>query len=51
MSCALAYRITKMDTYLTQALKYWVAALEDDQTLGDKLGCVEGRARSRPRRR
>jgi hypothetical protein len=38
--CAFAYKVTGDAKYLTQALKYWHAALDDDQTLGDKLGCV-----------
>src|SRR5262249_39981261 len=33
---------TKDAKYLTVALKYFHAALEDDQDLGDKLGCVAG---------
>lgn len=39
MKCAFAYRVTANAAYLTQALKYWKAALEDDQTLDDGLGC------------
>jgi hypothetical protein len=42
MSCAFAYSITNNASYLTQALKYWKAALNDDQALGDNLGCVAG---------
>ena len=40
--CAFAYLATKDAKYLTQALKYWHASLDDDQTLGDKQGCVAG---------
>src|SRR5262249_52619765 len=28
--------------FLTQALKYWHASLDDDQMIGDKLGCIAG---------
>ncbi|HVU04501.1 MAG TPA: hypothetical protein VHE30_22240 [Polyangiaceae bacterium] len=42
MRCAFAYRATGDAKYLAPALKYWKAALEDDQDLGDKLGCVPG---------
>ena len=40
--CAFAYVATKNDAYLTQALKYWHASLDDDQDIGDGLGCVAG---------
>ncbi|HVR63990.1 MAG TPA: hypothetical protein VMU50_18950, partial [Polyangia bacterium] len=39
-SCAFAYAVTKDAQYLAPAIKYWIASLEDDQTLGDKKGCV-----------
>lgn len=42
MSCALAYLVTQKQQYLTQALTYWQTALNDDQTMGDNLGCVAG---------
>src|ERR1041384_3010402 len=37
-----AYRITQDQSFLTAAIKYWRAALSDDQTIGDGLGCVPG---------
>jgi hypothetical protein len=40
--CAFAYKVTGEQRYLTQALKYWHAALDDDQTIGDGEGCVVG---------
>jgi MYXO-CTERM domain-containing protein len=40
MSCAFAYRVTQQAAYLTQALKYWHAALDHDQTIPDNLGCT-----------
>ncbi len=42
VACAFAYLTTQNATYLTQALTYWNASLNDDQTLGDGLGCVQG---------
>ncbi len=44
VKCAFAYRATQKAAYLTQAIKYWQAALDDDQTLSppDHLGCVAG---------
>lgn len=42
MRCAFAYKATNDAKYLTQAIKYWRAALDDDQVIGDKLGCVAG---------
>ena len=42
LSCAFAYRVTNQMSYLTQALASWHAALDDDQTLGDHMGCVAG---------
>ncbi len=44
MSCAFAYRVTDDARYLTQALASWHAALDDDQAVGDRLGCVPGAA-------
>ncbi|HXI59861.1 MAG TPA: hypothetical protein VNO55_27525 [Polyangia bacterium] len=38
--CSFGYLVTGNSQFLTQALKYLTASLEDDQTLGDKLGCV-----------
>ncbi len=40
VACAFAWRATGMQKYLTQALIYWQASLSDDQTIGDKAGCV-----------
>src|SRR5512144_1784066 len=40
--CAFAYRVTQNASYLSQAIKYWNASLNDDQTLGDGKGCVAG---------
>ncbi len=42
VDCAFAYRATQDSKYLTAALKYWQAALDDDQVIGDRLGCVAG---------
>jgi hypothetical protein len=42
VACAFAYLATQNDAYRTQALKYWHASLDDDQTLGDGKGCVAG---------
>jgi hypothetical protein len=42
MRCAFAYEATQKPEYLTQAVKYWKAALEDDQDIGDGQGCVSG---------
>jgi MYXO-CTERM domain-containing protein len=42
LSCAFAYQVTKDAKYLPQATKYLTAALEDDQDIGDKLGCIAG---------
>lgn len=42
MRCAFAWRATNDPKYLTQAIKYWHAALDDDQVIGDGLGCVAG---------
>ncbi len=42
MACAFSYTVTQNAQHLTQAIKYWHAALEDDQALGDKLACVAG---------
>ena len=42
VACAFAYLTTQNATYLTQALKYWNASLNDDQKIGDGLGCVQG---------
>jgi hypothetical protein len=44
VSCAFAYLVTqdaaKQEAYLTQAVKYWAASLNDDQDLNDGLGCT-----------
>ena len=42
VACAFSYVATGNSKYLTQALVYWNAALNDDQNLGDNLGCVQG---------
>lgn len=42
LACAFAYRVTRDARYLTQALASWHAALDDDQDVGDHLGCVAG---------
>jgi hypothetical protein len=42
MSCAFAYLATQNASFLTQAIKYWNAALDDDQMLGDGAGCTAG---------
>ncbi|MGD0527948.1 MAG: hypothetical protein ABSE49_22635 [Polyangiaceae bacterium] len=42
VACAFAYAATQKSAYLTQALTYWKASLNDDQTIGDGLGCVQG---------
>ena len=42
VSCAFAYLATRNAAFVTQAIKYWNAALNDDQTLGDSKGCVAG---------
>ncbi len=42
MRCAFAYVATNDSKYLTQALKYWHASLDDDQNIGDGLGCKMG---------
>ncbi|HVY49757.1 MAG TPA: hypothetical protein VHB21_27875, partial [Minicystis sp.] len=40
--CAFAYEVTQKPAYLTQAILYWRASLDDDQTIGDGQGCVDG---------
>ena len=42
VACAFAYRATQNPVFLTTAIKYWNASLDDDQTMGDGLGCVAG---------
>jgi hypothetical protein len=42
VNCAFAYQATQDAKYLAQAIKYWQASLDDDDALGDKLGCVAG---------
>ncbi|HEX8792956.1 MAG TPA: hypothetical protein VF765_18550 [Polyangiaceae bacterium] len=42
VACAFAYVATKNSQFLTQALTYWKASLNDDQTIGDGAGCVQG---------
>ena len=40
LACAFAYRTTGQVKYLPQALRYWKAALNDDQTINDGAGCT-----------
>jgi hypothetical protein len=40
LACAFAYLTTQQAKYLTQAILYWKAALNDDQNIGDALGCT-----------
>jgi hypothetical protein len=40
VSCAFAYAVGKQPKHLQAALNYWKASLNDDQTLGDNLGCT-----------
>lgn len=42
VACAFAYVATQNSNFLTQALTYWHASLNDDQTIGDAAGCVQG---------
>ncbi len=42
VACAFAYVATQQSKYLTQALLYWNASLNDDETIDDHLGCVQG---------
>jgi hypothetical protein len=42
VACAFAFRATQKQQYLTQAITYWQASLDDDQNIGDKHGCVAG---------
>jgi hypothetical protein len=42
LACAFSYLTTQNAQHLTQAIKYWRAALNDDQEIGDNLGCVAG---------
>lgn len=42
VDCAAAWQATGDAKYATQSIKYWRASLEDDQSLGDKLGCTVG---------
>ena len=42
VACAFAYVATGSSQYLTQALTYWKASLNDDETIGDGAGCVQG---------
>ena len=40
VACAFSYVATQNASFLTQAIQYWKASLNDDQTLGDGKGCV-----------
>jgi hypothetical protein len=40
LACAFAYRVTGQKDYLAQALKYWRVTLNDDDKIGDGLGCT-----------
>jgi hypothetical protein len=42
VACAFAWVTTKNQAYLDSAIANWNAALDDDQTKGDKLGCIVG---------
>ena len=42
VACAFAYLTTHNAQFLTQSIKYWRASLNDDQNVGDNLGCVQG---------
>jgi hypothetical protein len=42
MRCAFAYLATGNAAYLTQAIMFWHASLNDDQMIGDNLGCIAG---------
>jgi hypothetical protein len=44
LACAFAYRVTGQKPYLAQALKYWRITLNDDQKIGDGLGCTPEQA-------
>jgi hypothetical protein len=44
LACAFAYKAIGDAKYLTQALLYWKTALNDDQKIGDKLGCTPANA-------
>ncbi|HSN29731.1 MAG TPA: hypothetical protein VLT45_25765 [Kofleriaceae bacterium] len=46
IACAFAFRVTGQKTYLAQAMKYWRVSLNDDQTVGDGLGCTTEQAGS-----
>src|SRR5215471_6137575 len=40
MACAFAYSVLGDSKYLTQALKYWHAALDNDMNITDNAGCT-----------
>jgi hypothetical protein len=40
LACGFAYLTTQQAKYLTPALTYWKASLNDDQNIGDGLGCT-----------
>lgn len=42
VACAFAWNVTQQQEYLDSAIQYWNIALNDDQTVGDGLGCVVG---------
>jgi hypothetical protein len=42
LACTFAWKVTQDAKYLAPALTYLNAALNDDQTIGDNLGCVSG---------
>lgn len=44
VACAFAYTVTKQSKYLTQAILYWKTSLNDDQKMGDGLGCTPANA-------
>jgi hypothetical protein len=40
VNCAFSWVTTQNPTHLQQAITYWQASLDDDQNLGDHMGCV-----------
>jgi MYXO-CTERM domain-containing protein len=42
LACAFSYVTTQNAMHLQQAIKFWRASLDDDQTIGDQEGCKPG---------
>jgi hypothetical protein len=42
LACAFSYLTTGNTTHLSTAIQYWQTSLNDDQKVGDGLGCVAG---------